>query len=181
MAPAGKGPSGSPPALVPVCSAPSFELVADGGRCAVESRPPHAVVCVGPSVVLEVMPARCSLGADGNGGSLLSSSSSSSRSLVVDGHCGPPASVATGGQRVFLGGKRLPAFVLNGSSSSSDDGSGGGGGAPSAAFDRAAAALSSWPAGWGGAPLADAEGLAELLAVSLLPGKVTATASVVEE
>ena len=31
------------------------------------------------------------------------------------------------------------------------------------------------------APLADAKGLAELLAVALLPGRVTATASVVEE
>ena len=50
-----------------------------------------------------------------------------------------------------------------------------------AEFDRAAAALSSWPSGWGGGPLADAKSLAELLAVSLLPGKVTATASVVEE
>ena len=169
---------GAPPPLSPVCSAPSFELVADGGRCAVDSRPPHAVVCVGPSVTLEITPPRCSLGSsdddDGSGGGERGSSfPAPSRSLVVDAHCGPPASIATGGQRIFLGGKSLPVFALNGSSS--------GDASLAAEFDRAAAALSSWPSGWGGAPLADAKSLAELVAISLLPGKVTATASVAEE
>lgn len=166
--------------LLPVCSAPSFELVADGGRCAVESRPPHAVVCVGPSVTLEIRPPQCSLGFygdDGSGGGGFSALPS--RSLIVDAHCGPPAGIATGGQRVVLGGKSLPTnvFALNGSS----NGVGGVGDASLAEFDRAAAALSSWPFGYGGAPLSSAKSLAELLAVSLLPGRVTATASVVEE
>lgn len=149
-----------------------------------ESRPPHAVVCVGPSVVLEVTPPRCSLSyydeSENAENDDFSSSSFAppSRSLLVDSHCGPPAAIATGGQRVFLGGKKLlpvAAGNLNGSSSGGDASSSLG------EFDRAAATLSNWPAGFGGAPLADAKGLAELLAVSLLPGRVTATASVVEE